>query len=162
MKIKAETCQTCIHWTACLSYKDIYDTMKDFSANGMCRKHSDVSEGNALAVCNSEGILGDFITKKKFGCNEYEFDKYWAKRLLDENREYSNNNCEWARKRRRETRRRIKEELQKIRGGMKNGMYIPPTSYYCPKRFNSITDLLTKNEKSYLRELEVISRTKTD
>ena len=149
-----EICESCISWSSSIRYKGCFAWV-GFLAHGICHKHSFIEKDNqALAVCYSEGITGEFITKRSFSCNEYKFDINHKQRRLNEDWEQKELEDKYENDRKED----IKNELKKIREGIKNNIYIKPGYIVLPKELNSITDLLTEEEKRQYRELYVKQR----
>lgn len=68
---KSINCGDCEYWKKI----DDYEVAPMFEGYKLCIRHShdrsfDISKVNATAVCLSEGIEGEFITKSSFGCIE--------------------------------------------------------------------------------------------
>ena len=70
------TCGNCKYWKPITDYK----VGKMLIEYKLCTKHSqerdfDASNVNATAVCLSEGIEGELLTKENFGCIEGELNE---------------------------------------------------------------------------------------
>jgi len=149
-------CQTCLFWSSSILYERCF-SWKDFLAHGICHKHSSIRKNNqALSVCESEGITGEFITKRTFSCNEYKFDSNYKQRRINEDWEQKEQDDKWEEQR----KINIENELNRIRYGIKNNIHIRLGWVELPKGLNSITDLLTEEEKRQYREMEVQRRIK--
>lgn len=145
-------CETCLHWSTSIGIGislEWGDDENQFEGDGICHKHSSMKDGKALAICDSEGITGEFITKKDFSCSEFGFDKNYEQRLVDEHQEHDDfqKRCEEL------LEQDVENAIQKIRDGLKKGIYVEAKAWPCPKGLNSITDLLTEDEKRQYREL---------
>ena len=57
-------CQNCIWWE-----KEFYDKKYYTENHGQCKNEElDLNDGIFNAICMSEGISGDLITRSDFGC----------------------------------------------------------------------------------------------
>lgn len=147
-----DCCKICLHWSTSIGIGislEWGDDENQFEGDGICHKHSSMKDGKALAICDSEGITGEFITKKDFSCSEFGFDKNHKQRLLDENQEH----YDFLKSMEERSQQDVERALQEIRDGIENGIYVEAKAWPCPKGLNSITDLLTEDEKRQYRKL---------